>query len=210
MKTTKSKKMDISKYTEFFDKTLRETGRRGIEAVIENLHKTDFYQAPASQKFHCSFPGGLLYHSVNVFSTAKQIAETKAFTNLKSAHITADSIAIAALLHDVCKANLYKTVEKFRKDKNNQWEKYAAFESDYSCDPFGHGEKSLIRLLRWGLELHDCEAAAIRWHMGSWDLSTYGDAKNCFNAACDATPLLPLIIAADGIASRVVENSYLH
>ena len=36
---------------------------------------------------------------------------------------------------------------------------------DYFDLPVGHGEKSVIMLLRWGLRMTDDEILAIRWHM---------------------------------------------
>ena len=116
------------------------------------------------------------------------------------------SIAIAALLHDVCKAEVYKEVEKFRKDKDGKWEKYTTYGVDYSAMPLGHGEKSVIRLLRWGLELADDEILAIRWHMHAFDMPSSNEASGCFTAAGDKCPLLAVLIAADGLASRILET----
>lgn len=43
--------------------------------------------------------------------------------------------------------------------------------------------------------------------MAKWDLSDYNDAKQGFNAACDKTPLVSMLIAADGLASRIAERT---
>ena len=101
-----------------------------------------------------------------------------------------DSVTIAALLHDVCKANIYKTVQKWRKDENNRWESYDAYDTDYSRFPVGHGEKSVIMLLRLGLQLTNDEIIAIRWHMGAWNLpmQSYEDKQN-ISVAYDGCPL---------------------
>ena len=82
-----------------------------------------------------------------------------------------DSIAIAALLHDVCKADIYKKVTKKVRNEIGVWEAQEAYNIDYSDFPLGHGEKSVIMLLRSGLDLNDDEIMAIRWHMGSWDIA---------------------------------------
>lgn len=60
-------------------------------------------------------------------------------------------------------------------------------------------------LLEHSMCVYD-QAVAIRWHMGAWDLSEYGDARGSFNASCDKAPLLPLLMAADGLASRISER----
>ena len=106
-------------------------------------------------------------------------------------------------MHDVCKAEVYQEVEKFRKDKNDRWEKYKAYGVDYSAFPMGHGEKSVIRLLQWGLQLTDDEMLAIRWHMHVWDLADSPESRACFGKASDTCPLLAILIAADSLASRI-------
>lgn len=190
-----------------FIATLAETKRTGIESVLEKLKAVGFYSAPASSRFHCAYEGGLLEHSMCVYDQAVAIRGVEIALHPEiSKAIPPESVAIAALLHDVCKVDVYKKVEKFRKDKDGRWEKYLAWETDHAKMPLGHGEKSVIRLLRMGLDLTTDEILAIRWHMGAWDLSEYGDARGSFNAACDKAPLLPIIIAADGLASRISER----
>ena len=118
-----------------------------------------------------------------------------------------ESVVLTALLHDVCKAEVYKQVEKFRKDKDGKWEKYTTYGVDYSGFPMGHGEKSVVRLLRWGLELTEDEMLAIRWHMGAFDLSDSPEARNSYTEAGNKVPLLALLVAADGLASHIVESA---
>ena len=56
---------------EEFISLLRSTNREGIEEVIQFLEKSDFYKAPASTRFHGSFEGGLLEHSMKVYEILK-------------------------------------------------------------------------------------------------------------------------------------------
>ena len=49
---------------EKFLELLRKTKREGIENLISFIEKTDFFTAPASTRFHGSFEGGLLEHSL--------------------------------------------------------------------------------------------------------------------------------------------------
>lgn len=192
---------------ERFCELLRATGRPGVERVLAGLEELGFFLAPASTRFHGSVPGGLLTHSLNVYDEALAIREVQTrFRPELAEALPLESVAIAALLHDVCKAEVYKEVEKFRKDKNNQWEKYKTYGVDYSALPLGHGEKSVIRLLRWGLEMTDDEILAIRWHMSGFDLSDAPEAKGCYGAACEKSPLLAVLIAADGLASKLLEK----
>lgn len=197
----------IEENKELFITLLRGTGRKGIDNVIDGIEKLGFFKAPASSRFHLAEEGGLLQHSLNVYEQAMQIrdVQVKMFPDLES-RLLPGSVAIAALLHDVCKAEVYKQVEKFRKDKDNRWEKYLAYENDKSHCPLGHGEKSVIRLLRMGLDLTEDEIYAIRWHMACWDLSDYRESRESFRMACEKCPLLSVIIAADELATRITEK----
>ena len=76
-----------------------------MENLIEFLkNKTDFFEAPASTRFHGSFKGGLLEHSMKVYEILKQKAGDS------------ESVRIIALLHDICKTNFYKV--DYRNAKN--------------------------------------------------------------------------------------------
>lgn len=193
---------------EYFIQTLHSTGRKGVDSVIENLEALGFFSAPASTVFHLNTPGGLLQHSVNVYTEAMAIREKQIeLCPEVESQLPVSGIAIAALLHDVCKAEIYKEAQKWRKDANGQWESYSAYEVDYSSLPVGHGEKSVIRLLQWGLEMTDDEIIAIRWHMDAWDLAfNSSEAKSNISVAKNRCPLLSVIKAADGLASFILEN----
>lgn len=202
-------KETIEKDKELFTQLLTGTGRNGIEKAIEGIDRLGFFKAPASSRHHLAEEGGLLRHSLNVYEQAMEIraVQVRMFPGLEK-RLLPESVAIAALLHDVCKAEVYRQVEKFRKDKDNRWEKYLAYENDQSHCPLGHGEKSVIRLLRMGLDITEDEIYAIRWHMGGWDLSDYRESRDSFGKACEQCPLLSVIIAADELATRIAENMW--
>ena len=40
--------------------------RPGTEKLLAWLETTDFFEAPASTKYHGAYPGGLVEHSLNV------------------------------------------------------------------------------------------------------------------------------------------------
>ena len=182
-------------------------GEDGAPAVINGLERLGFFKAPASSRNHLAVEGGLCQHSLNVYNQAIGIRKFQVTINPAMEKLLPEkSVAAAALLHDVCKAEIYKPVEKFRKDANNQWEKYQTWDKDYSHAPFGHGEKSVIRLLMMGMKLTRDEMLAIRWHMAAWELPDSMEARGNFNAACEATPLVAVIIAADELACRVSES----
>lgn len=111
---------------------LRATGRENIEYVIEDLEALGFFDAPASVRNHYNFKGGLVEHSLNVYDMA--MALRKSIIELRPAlaeRLTDDKIAIAALLHDVCKADIYNTVQRARKNEIGVYEKFTEYQVDY-------------------------------------------------------------------------------
>ena len=119
-----------------------------------------------------------------------------------------ESVVICSLLHDVCKTDIYKEAILSRRKDDGFWEKYPGYIVDYSMGlPMGHGEKSVILLLSWGLELTPEEMLAIRWHMNAWDMPMQSaEHRESFNAAKAKSPLVSLIQYADGIASGLLER----
>lgn len=191
-----------------FTALLRSTGRDGIEHIIEVLENLGFFDSPASTKFHLSYPGGLLEHSLNVCDMALDLRELiiKKNPDLQTS-LPVESVIISSLLHDVCKSDIYKPTVKKQKNKDGQLEEVKTYDVDHGKYPFGHGEKSVILLLQNGLRLTTDEMLAIRWHMGAWDLNMDSyEAKGNFNKAKENSPLLSLLIAADGLASQVLES----
>jgi len=145
---------------EEFIKLLKSTNRENIDKLIEFIDKTDFYKAPASTKFHGSFEGGLLEHSMKVYEILKD--------KVKNAVIPIDtpeeSLIIIALLHDICKANFYKVDYRNAKNQFGEWEKVPYYTIEDTI-PYGHGEKSVMMLTEY-IKLTVEEKYAIRWHMG--------------------------------------------
>ncbi len=188
-----------------FEKILRDTGRENIDYVLEDLDSWGFFDAPASAQGHGAYPGGLVEHSLNVYDAAME--SRKAMLDLRpdlEEFFAPASIAIAALLHDVCKADFYKLVKKKRRNEVGQYEDFEQYEIHDENFPVGHGEKSVILLLQSGLDLKDDEIYAIRWHMGPWNLSR--DDEKFYRQSGKITPLQPLIHAADTLASAIIER----
>ena len=135
--------------------------RAGAKEFLDWIGTTDFFTAPASTKFHCACEGGLVQHSVNVY----QVMREKHFDPDTDSE---ESFAICGLLHDVCKAQYYKTsMRNVKNEETGAWEKKPFFVVEDSF-PYGHGEKSVFLIERF-MRLKTSEAMAIRWHMGGFD-----------------------------------------
>lgn len=190
-----------------FISLLTATGRNGIKSVIDYLDKAGFFKAPASVSRHLSYDGGLLEHSLNVYKTALNLREYMiAMRPEIEDRLPLDSVVITALLHDVCKTNIYRKITKYRKDENNRWESYDGYDADYTRFPLGHGEKSVVMLLRLGLELTNDEILAIRWHMSAWDLPFQSYESKCNISAASDVPLVAILQAADILAAHILEH----
>jgi len=138
--------------------------RDGVNDLINWLLKEDFFTAPASTKYHGSHEGGLLEHSLNVYNCLKKSIEINGLQDTYND----ESIAIAALFHDLCKINLYVKGTRNVKE-NGQWIQKEIYEHDERF-PCGHGEKSVIILQNF-IRLTADEILSIRAHMGGFDSS---------------------------------------
>lgn len=164
--------------------------REGSSKLLDWLMKSDFFTAPASTRFHNSFSGGLLAHSVNVYECLKERV---------NGQYNDETIAICSLLHDVCKVNFYKIEVRNRKNDLGKWEQYDYYAIDEKF-PYGHGEKSVFLIERF-MRLSEEEAITIRFHMGGFI------EKDNYNALSNAFSKYPLSLHLH-IAD--LESTYLH
>ena len=89
---------------EKFIELLKSTNRLGIEDLISFLEKTDFFTAPASTRFHGSFEGGLVEHSLKVY----EILDYKAKNNVLKLEIPDDTIKLKIKIANIIpKSNDY-------------------------------------------------------------------------------------------------------
>ena len=117
-----------------------------------------------------------------------------------------ESVIIATLLHDICKADIYVPAIKKRKGEDGIWREVESYDVSYRNFPMGHGEKSAMLALMSGLEIYDDELLAIRWHMAAWDLPMQSiELNKCINTARDEHPLCSLVNLADGMAANLLE-----
>lgn len=202
-------KQDIQSYKAQFIDLIKSTGREGIDELLEMLDegKMHFFTAPASVNHHLNSDGGLLVHSLNTCHAALKLRDMViAMRPELEDKLNRDSVIIASLLHDICKADIYKPTIKKRKGDDGLWHEVDTYDISYSNFPMGHGEKSAILALMSGLEIYDDELLAIRWHMAAWDLPMQSiELTRCLNVARDEYPLCSLINLADGIAANLLE-----
>ena len=102
----------------------------------------DFFTAPASTRYHGNYEGGLCEHSLNVYDALVDILARPRVRDLYGISYSDESIAIAALLHDLCKVNFYKVSTRNVKNEQGRWEAVPFYTIEDNL-PYGHGEKSV-------------------------------------------------------------------
>lgn len=186
------------KFLDFYNKFIT---REGADKLLEYIEsKTDFFTAPASTRFHGAYEGGLLEHSLNVYECLCDFAARPRFKEKYGFNFSDESIAIVALLHDLCKTNFYKT-EMRNVKKNGVWESVPYYTIEDNL-PYGHGEKS-VYIISGFMKLTRDEAFAIRYHMG---FSGPEDA-NQVGKALEMFPLAFALCVADMEASYYMEGT---
>jgi hypothetical protein len=175
--------------------------REGADKLLDYLMKSDFFTAPASARFHSSYEGGLLDHSLNVYDCLLGYLSDPRIKEKFGFEYSNESIAIVALLHDLCKVGIYKKGFRNVKDENGVWKKVDSYDYDDQL-PYGHGEKS-VYIINGYMRLTREEAFAIRYHMGY--SSEREDPRNV-SAAFEMFPLAFALSTADSEATYFLES----
>ena len=140
--------------------------RQGAQRLLDYLQSpaSDFFEAPASTRFHGAYKGGLVDHSLNVYDCLKDyLSRERVKTVYGLQQVSEETIAVVALLHDLCKINVYHPGKRNVKI-NGEWQSVDTFEYSDTL-PYGHGEKSVYMITGF-MRLSRDESFAIRYHMG--------------------------------------------
>jgi len=195
--------MQRDRFLKIFDEQIGD--REGKESLREWLlsDECDFFEAPASTKYHGNYQGGLCEHSLDVYDMAIGL-EGLYRENIRKQYLVLnrpydrdqfmESLAIAALFHDLCKANFYKA-------------KVNGKNMNYTVDeqlPFGgHGSKSVYLLSKYLKDIRDDEAIAINCHMG---FSRAEDNSISIGESFRFSPLAWIIHVADEAATFMLDR----
>ena len=179
--------------------------RDGADALLAYLcsEGSDFFTAPASTRYHGAYEGGLVEHTLNVYDCLCDIMKRPRIKELYGIEYSAESIAIAALLHDICKVNFYKLIFRNQKKPEGKWESVPYYTIEDSL-PYGHGEKS-VYIASGYMRLTRDEAFAIRYHMGFSGTEDPGNVGK----ALEMYPLAFFLNCADTEAAYFVEGSHV-
>jgi len=192
----------LSKKEEFIEIYNKYIKREGSDKLLEYLQSksSDFFTAPASTRYHGAYEGGLVEHSVNVYHCLVDYLSRDRVKDIYKLSYDDETIAIVALLHDVCKINCYVPGTRNVKDANGVWQQVPVYEFEDRL-PYGHGEKS-VYIISGFMKLTREEAFAIRYHMGfsgTEDKRSIGDVFGMF-------PLAFALCTADMEATYFMEG----
>ena len=188
---------------EFLEIYTGQIHREGADALLDYLqNKSDFFTSPASAKFHGAYAGGLCEHSVNVYRCLEDYLARSRVQELYGLEYSQESIAVVALLHDLCKIGCYKAGTRNVKGPDGKWQAVPTFFYEDPL-PYGHGEKS-VYIITGFLRLTREEAMAIRWHMGF----SGGEDARLVGQALEQYPLAFALSVADMEATYFLEKEH--
>ena len=218
--------MNITRNIEVFERLMGQVHRPGMDRLMDYVRNSDFYEAPASTRYHLSEPGGLLQHSLNVYYALSAKRHSPLWGPLLK-NIPEESLILCALCHDFCKIHYYKRIDKSKKCRAPQdiasaskkdikndnigqyvWKTVDAYEIEDKF-PFGHGAKSVYLLQQFGVPLQEFEALSIRFHAGAEDSSL----SNSFKKAVAMYPFVLCLHESDSYAANILEtrnNSFIN
>ena len=190
------------KFIEIFKSKIK---REGADKLLEFIcsPSSDFFTAPASARYHSAYEGGLCEHSINVYECLVDYLNRDVMREKYGLNYSEESIAIVALLHDLCKMNIYKVSYRNAKNEQGVWEKVPYYEFDDQL-PYGHGEKSVYMIIPF-MKLTREEAFAIRYHMGFSNVENQM-ATNNVSKAFEMYPLAFALSTADMEATYYIES----
>lgn len=176
--------------------------REGADRLLEYLLSpaSDFFTAPASTRYHGSRAEGLCEHSLNVYRCLCDYLARPTVKEKYGLSYDPETVAIVALLHDLCKVGCYKVSQRNVKGADGRWTSVPYYEFDDPM-PYGHGEKS-VYIISGYMRLSREEAFAIRYHMG---FSNECDSRNV-GAAFASFPLAMALYIADMEATYLVDD----
>lgn len=183
-----------------------------IPGLLDYLLKSDFYYAPATTQYFCSYDGGLCEHVLDVY---------KILTNLVNTYMpnkyTHDTIVIVALMHDICKRNYFEETTKNIKVYSERgiktdnigkfnWETIKSFKVSDTKGRETYGSKGINTYMITSkfLALTKEEMVTL--------INQYNDlGQQCENSELSSIinkyPLVVLLHTADTLASYIVEKS---
>ena len=186
-----------------------------LEGLVKFLEESDFFTAPASTQYHCSFKGGLCQHSLNVYFELQELYDKYKLQKVVPEY-SADSLKVVGLLHDISKVNFYESYvqnKKIYSDKGSKsdnlgkfdWfseERFKVRDAEERFLASEHGVNSYIILSRY-IPLTEEEMIAIMNHHCH---TNDGNILQDQSAIMNKYPLLTMLHLADMASTFLYER----
>lgn len=204
--------IDSNKYTiiELLNKISRPSA--DVSRLISKLETSDFFNAPASARFHNAVIGGLADHSLNVYYNLKSLVTNKHLED----EIPEESIIICGLLHDMSKINTYVPSIRNKKvysENGSKWDNLGRFdwiaEESWAKKPerelfqYGNHEETSEYMIRQFIPLTLEESIAILHHHAG---KAYDASSQNRSYLFNTHPLAVLLHLADMLSAFVDEE----
>ena len=155
----------------------------------DKLEELNFFQAPASTKYHGNYEGGLFDHSLAYYEELMKLT-----TGLGLKWERPVSPAIIAFFHDLCKVDKYVPYATVDNDTGIGWE----YDKTPSTWGEGHATKSLA-IAATLCRLTEEEVLCIRYHMGAYEKDEWAN----YDAAIRRCPNVLFSHTADMMAIKI-------
>lgn len=164
-----------------------------MKRCVKWLEDSEFYEGPASTRYHDAVPRGLLKHTLKVVKCMKDLMRCKSFTG-----VSTSAAILCALVHDWCKIGMYDTYTKNVKGEDGVWHQETAYTyKDSRKISLGHGVSSMYCASKFfNLSYEQC--LAIRWHMGEYNVAD-NEMNELHQANCEY-PIVQLLQFADRLS----------
>jgi hypothetical protein len=183
---TEKMRLNKKRYLELINSiTIKDADLKGLNNWLE---KSDFFIAPATLRYHGSYPGGLCEHSLNVYDNLVKLAsifatrfepqwDTDAQGNpiketLRTVEVnqySADTLKIVALMHDIGKTNIFTTYKRnVKNEETGKWEQKQEYKVKEANERFiyGNHEQNSEFIAHTFFPLSVEESSAILNHLG--------------------------------------------
>lgn len=159
-----------------------------IKGLINWLEKSDFFSAPATLKYHGSYPGGLCEHSLKVYDNLVKLASIfttsyepqwdtdsqgnpikETVRTVEVSQYSADTLKIVALMHDIGKTNYFTTYQRnVKNEETGKWEQKEEYKVKDASERFilGNHEQNSEYIAHSFFPLSVEESSAILNHLG--------------------------------------------
>ena len=132
----------VSAREEFIEIYTANIHREGADALLDYLeHKSDFFTSPASAGITAPMRAGCA-STASMSTTASRPTWPGSGSGGLRPGGAEESAAIAALLHDLCKAGCYRAGSRNVKGPDGKWTAVPTYFYEDPL-PYGHGEKSV-------------------------------------------------------------------